>query len=77
MDIFLKETDTIWMLDIPGTWVAKDAEEATEVIESNTKYTEVMTCLYDLLVEHTDFPNYSCVKIDDNYYKCYVYLCNY
>ena len=36
------------MLDIPGTWVAKDAEEATEVIESNTKYTEVMTCLYDL-----------------------------
>ena len=29
------------MLDIPGTWVARDSEEVTEVMASNTKYKEV------------------------------------
>ena len=43
VDIFLKETDTIWMLDIPGVWVARDSEEASAVIESNAKYKEVVT----------------------------------
>ena len=46
VDIFLKETDTIWMLDIPGTWVARDSEEATAVIESNAKYKEVVFGIY-------------------------------
>jgi len=29
------------MLNIPGTWVARDSEEVTEVIANNTKYKEV------------------------------------
>ena len=41
VNISLKETDTMWMLDIPGTWVARDSEEASTVIESNIKYREV------------------------------------
>jgi len=41
VDLYLKETDTIWMLDLPGTWVDKESEEAAEVIEKNTKYNEV------------------------------------
>ncbi|XP_065904166.1 dynein axonemal intermediate chain 4-like [Dysidea avara] len=42
VDLYLKETDTIWMLDIPGTWVAKESEEAAEVTEKNAKYKELI-----------------------------------
>ena len=48
VNISLKETDTMWMLDIPGTWVARDSEEANTVIESNIKYREVnfINCIH-------------------------------
>ena len=39
--ITLTETETIWMLDIPGTCVALDSEEAEEVKAKNEKYQEV------------------------------------
>ena len=54
MDILLRETDTIWMLDIPGTWVAKDSEEANEVIESNTKYKEVTSVVVSIVTDDFD-----------------------
>ena len=52
MDLYLKETDTIWILDIPGTWVDKESEEAAEVTEKNAKYKEVSTQLAVYLVIH-------------------------
>jgi hypothetical protein len=37
----LTETDTIWLLDLPGTYVAEDNESAEEDKEKNQKYEEV------------------------------------
>jgi len=45
VELFLSETNTIWMLDLPGTWVAKESEEAAEVTEKNAKYLEVTDCI--------------------------------
>ena len=41
--IVLTETETIWLLDIPGTCVALDSEEAQLVKKRNEEYQEV-TC---------------------------------
>ena len=38
------------MLDIPGTWVAKDSEEASKVIDSNIKYREVKDLVFCVCV---------------------------
>lgn len=43
----LSETDTIWLLDFPGTCVAEDGDSAAVVKEKNQKYEEVK-CLYVL-----------------------------
>ena len=39
--ITLTETDTIWMLDFPGTCVGEDNEIAESVKEKNQRYDEV------------------------------------
>lgn len=43
--INLTETDTIWILDIPGTCVALDSDEAQVVMKRNEAYKEVH-CIY-------------------------------
>lgn len=35
VSIVLEETETIWMLDIPGTYVDQDSDEAVQVIKDN------------------------------------------
>lgn len=37
----LDETETIWLLDIPGVCVSSDSEEAQVIQELNEKYKEV------------------------------------
>ena len=37
----LTETDTIWMLDIPGICVAEGGEETSAIIAQNERYQEV------------------------------------
>ena len=37
----LRETDTVWLLDIPSTWVDKKDEEADMIKEKNRQYEEV------------------------------------
>ena len=37
----LSETETIWMLDFPGTCVSEDNEIAESVKEKNQRYEEV------------------------------------
>lgn len=37
----LTETDTIWLLDFPGTCVAEDNEIAESIREKNQRYEEV------------------------------------
>lgn len=41
VNIVLKETETIWILDIPGTCVALDSDEAELVKTKNEAYKEV------------------------------------
>ncbi|XP_023788042.1 WD repeat-containing protein 78 isoform X2 [Cyanistes caeruleus] len=41
VDIFLSETDTLWMLDLPTAVVSTEAEEAVRVLERNKIYTEI------------------------------------
>uniref|UniRef100_A0A3Q1AS69 Dynein axonemal intermediate chain 4 n=1 Tax=Amphiprion ocellaris TaxID=80972 RepID=A0A3Q1AS69_AMPOC len=41
IDVFLTETDTISLLDIPSAFVSVDADEADAVIERNNQYAEV------------------------------------
>ncbi|XP_022059983.1 dynein axonemal intermediate chain 4 isoform X2 [Acanthochromis polyacanthus] len=41
IDIFLTETDTISLLDIPSTFVSVDSDEADTVIERNNQYAEL------------------------------------
>ena len=37
----MEETDTIWLLDIPGTCVSEESEMAKSVNEANLRYVEV------------------------------------
>ena len=41
VELQLSETDTIWLLDMPGTCVSTEHEEAAEVKEDNEKYLQV------------------------------------
>ncbi|XP_036378497.1 WD repeat-containing protein 78 [Megalops cyprinoides] len=41
VDRYLTETETIWLLDIPGVAVAADSDEAVTVKERNNAYTEL------------------------------------
>ncbi|XP_056353942.1 dynein axonemal intermediate chain 4 isoform X2 [Oenanthe melanoleuca] len=41
VDVFLSETDTLWMLDLPTALVCREAEEAGRVLERNKIYTEI------------------------------------
>ncbi|XP_015492384.1 WD repeat-containing protein 78 isoform X3 [Parus major] len=41
VDIFLTETNTLWMLDLPTALVSTEAEEAVRVLERNKIYTEI------------------------------------
>ncbi|XP_016155550.1 PREDICTED: WD repeat-containing protein 78 isoform X2 [Ficedula albicollis] len=41
VDIFLSETDTLWMLDLPTALVSTEAEEAGRVLERNKIYAEI------------------------------------
>lgn len=36
--LYLTETETFWMLDIPSTWVAADGPDADDVKASNERY---------------------------------------
>eukprot|EP00794_Sanderia_malayensis_P008014 gene8013-8873_t len=42
ISVNLTETDTIWLLDLPGTSIAKDSEDAQKVINQNERYEELM-----------------------------------
>lgn len=37
----LEETETIWLLDIPSTWVEPDDENIDNIRKMNERYTEV------------------------------------
>ncbi|CAM4625075.1 unnamed protein product [Leuciscus chuanchicus] len=41
VDIYLTETETIWLLDIPSVSVSEDSEDAETVKERNNAYTEL------------------------------------
>ncbi|NXB08869.1 WDR78 protein, partial [Cnemophilus loriae] len=41
VDVFLSETDTLWMLDLPAALVSTEAEEAGRVLERNKIYAEI------------------------------------
>ncbi|NWY38186.1 WDR78 protein, partial [Sylvia atricapilla] len=41
VEIFLSETDTLWMLDLPTAVVSTEAEEAVRVVERNKIYAEI------------------------------------
>ena len=38
VSLILEETETLWLLDMPGTWVDRDGENASAVIEATKKY---------------------------------------
>lgn len=42
VDITLEETDTIWMLDMPGTCVSLESDEAQSVKEQNERFKELV-----------------------------------
>lgn len=50
----LTETDTIWLLDLPGTHVAEDHEFAVEEKEKIQKYEEVRKRMH---------PDYFCLSV--------------
>jgi hypothetical protein len=41
----LTETETIWLLDMPGVCVSSESEEAQTVRDNNNKYKEVSQCI--------------------------------
>ncbi|NXT67748.1 WDR78 protein, partial [Chaetops frenatus] len=41
VEIFLSETETLWMLDLPPALVSTEAEEAARVVERNKVYAEI------------------------------------
>ena len=45
-DINLSETETLWLLDMPGICVSLESEEAPSVREQNTRYQEVRLCVF-------------------------------
>ncbi|NXB78530.1 WDR78 protein, partial [Donacobius atricapilla] len=47
VDIFLSETDTLWMLDLPTAVVSTEAEEAVRVLERNKIYAEICNAKID------------------------------
>ncbi|NXO46006.1 WDR78 protein, partial [Locustella ochotensis] len=47
VDIFLSETDTLWMLDLPTAVVSTEAEEAARVLERNKIYAEICKAKID------------------------------
>ena len=46
VEINLSETDTIWILDLPGICVNLDSDEAELIKAQNTRYAEV--CVFKL-----------------------------
>ncbi|XP_066048051.1 dynein axonemal intermediate chain 4 [Chamaea fasciata] len=47
VEIFLSETDTLWMLDLPTAVVSTEAEEAVRVVERNKIYAEICNAKVD------------------------------
>ncbi|NWI00409.1 WDR78 protein, partial [Tichodroma muraria] len=47
VEIFLSETDTLWMLDVPTALVSTEAEEAGRVLERNKIYAEICSAKID------------------------------
>ncbi|NXB18246.1 WDR78 protein, partial [Rhagologus leucostigma] len=47
VDIYLSETDTLWMLDLPTAVVSTEAEEAVRVLERNKIYVEICNAKID------------------------------
>ncbi|NXC60424.1 WDR78 protein, partial [Aleadryas rufinucha] len=47
VDIYLSETDTLWMLDLPTAVVSTEAEEAGRVLERNKIYVELCNAKID------------------------------
>lgn len=41
VNLTLTETETIWLLDMPGTSVSNEAEEAAKIKKRNEEYQEV------------------------------------
>ena len=41
MELTLEETETIWLLDIPGTSVSEESDIAQSVKDANLRYAEV------------------------------------
>ncbi|XP_076600849.1 dynein axonemal intermediate chain 4 [Chaetodon auriga] len=41
IDVYISETDSISLLDIPSTFVSVDADDAEDIIERNNQYAEV------------------------------------
>ena len=46
ISIDLSETDTIWLLDMPGVCVSLESEEAVSIREENARYTEVWFTMF-------------------------------
>ncbi|NWT21246.1 WDR78 protein, partial [Vireo altiloquus] len=47
VDVYLSETDTLWMLDLPTAVVSTEAEEAGRVLERNKIYEEICNARVD------------------------------
>ncbi|XP_031973524.1 WD repeat-containing protein 78 isoform X1 [Corvus moneduloides] len=47
VDIYLSETDTLWMLDLPTAVLSTEAEEAGRVLERNKIYVEICKAKID------------------------------
>lgn len=45
VDLTLTETETIWLLDMPGVCVSTESDEAAIVTKKNTAYQEVGSML--------------------------------
>ena len=41
MDLTLTETETIWLLDMPGVCCSTESEEADAILNNNERYQEV------------------------------------
>ena len=50
VDITLTETETIWMIEIPGIVVSSEDANAQEISEKNSRYKEVSFSLYAMLM---------------------------
>ena len=43
VNLYLEETPTIWLLDIPGSCVEKDSPVVAEIIQQNEMYKQMVT----------------------------------